>query len=118
MVKADVTKKAADTMTIQSVPANPTLSVVENLDWIGQLLADNPTLAATAWRLTVIAGLVSVEVTGGYDEAHLWHSAVGGRILPSVTNAAGVRRQLVVGRYVTIDVVQQGVSRTGLPLAG
>jgi hypothetical protein len=94
------------------------VSLLENIDWIGQLLANNPALAATAWRVTIIAGLVSIEVTGGYDEAHVWHSAVGGRILPSVTNAAGVRRQLVLARFVTVDVVQEGVSRTGLPRAG
>src|SRR3546814_8114164 len=44
----------------------------------------NPALTATAWRVTVIAGLVSIEVTGGYTEANLWHGAVGGRIFPSV----------------------------------
>jgi hypothetical protein len=105
-------------MTTHAERRAATVPLLENIDWIGQLLANNPALAATAWRVTIIAGLASVEVTGGYDEAHLWHSAVGGRILPSVTNAAGVRRQLVVGRFVTVDVVQEGVSRTGLPLAG
>ena len=92
-------------------------SLPESAQWIDQLLDRNPTLAATAWRVTVIAGLVSIEVTGGYTEANLWHGAVGGRIFPSVTNAAGVRRQLVLGRQVTVDVVGQlGSSRTGAAL--
>jgi len=94
-------------------------SLPENTHWIDQLLAANPALAETAWRLTVIAGLVSVEVTGGYHEANLWHSAVGGRIFPSFTNASGVRRQTIASRTVTVEcVVQTGASRTGLPLVG
>jgi hypothetical protein len=94
-------------------------SLPENTHWIDQLLADNPTLAETAWRLTVITGLVSIEVNGGFHEAHLWHSAVGGRIFPSFTNASGVRRQTVASRHVTVEcVVQLDSTRTGLPLVG
>jgi hypothetical protein len=93
-------------------------TLTEDTKWVDDLLHDFPELAATAWRVTVIAGLVSIEVTGGFTEAHLWHSAVGGRIFPSITNAAGVRRQTVAGRHVTVECVQSGVSRSGLPLVG
>lgn len=90
----------------------------DNTKWIDDLLHNFPEIAATAWRVTVIAGLVSIEVTGGYHEANLWHSAVGGRIFPSITNAAGVRRQTVAGRHVTVECIETGVSRSGLPLVG
>lgn len=94
------------------------MTLTEQTDWVNTLLQQFPAIAETAWRVTVVAGLVSIEVDGGYNEAHAWHSAVGGRIFPSYTNASGVRRQTVAGRHVTVDVVQQGVSRTGLPLVG
>jgi hypothetical protein len=94
-----------------------TLTLADNTKWIDDLLHDFPDLGTTAWRVTVIAGLVSIEVTGGYDEANLWRSVVGGRILPSHTNAAGVRRQTILGRHVTVEVIQQtGATRTGLPV--
>jgi len=91
------------------------MTLPEHTSWINTLLHDHPDIAKTAWRVTVIAGLVSIEVDGGYDEAHAWHSAVGGRIFPSFTNASGVRRQVVAGRHVTVDIVRQtGATRTGL----
>jgi len=95
------------------------MTLEEQTAWVHEVLAQHPDVAKTAWRVTVIAGLASIEVTGGYHEAHAWHSAVGGRIWPSVTNASGVRRQLVQGHHVTVDcVLETGVSRTGLPLVG
>lgn len=95
-----------------------TTTLPEQTRWVDDLLHQHPEIASTAWRVTVIAGLVSIEVTGGYHEADLWHSAVGGRIFPSITNAVGVRRQYVISRYVTVEVIQSGVSRSGLPLVG
>jgi len=93
------------------------VTLPENTRWIDALLHEHPELAA--WRVTVIAGLVSVEVTGGYAEANAWHGAVGGRILPSVTNAAGVRRQSILSRHVTVEVIgNTNATRTGLPLVG
>jgi hypothetical protein len=94
------------------------VTLPEQTHWIDNLLREFPEIAATAWRVTVIAGLVSVEVTGGYHEANLWHGAVGGRIFPSLTNAAGVRRQTIASRHVTVECIQTGVSRTGAPLVG
>jgi hypothetical protein len=95
------------------------MTLEEQTAWVHEVLAQHPDVAKTAWRVTVIAGLASIEVTGGYAEANAWRLAVGGRIHPSVTNASGVRRQLVQGRHVTVDcVLQTGVSRTGLPLVG
>jgi hypothetical protein len=94
-----------------------TLTLADNAKWVDDLLHDFPDLGTTAWRVTVIAGLVSIEVTGGYDEANLWRSVVGGRMDPAQTNAAGVRRQHITGRHVTVELVSQtGATRTGLPV--
>jgi hypothetical protein len=94
------------------------MTLEEQTAWVHEVLAQHPDIAKTAWRVTVIAGLASIEVTGGYREAHDWHSAVGGRIFPSLVNADGIRRQMIAGRHVTVDIVQSGVSRTGSPLVG
>lgn len=95
------------------------MTLPEQTEWVNGLLHQFPAIAETAWRVTVVAGLVSIEVDGGYHEAHAWHSAVGGRIFPSSTNASGVRRQTIAGRHITVEcVLQTGVSRTGLPLVG
>ena len=102
-------------MTAVEVP----VTLPENTRWVDGLLHAHPELAVTAWRVTVIAGLVSVEVNGGYHEANMWHGAVGGRIFPSLTNAAGVRRQTIASRYVTVEVIgNTNATRTGLPLVG
>lgn len=95
------------------------MTLSEQTAWVYELMQQHPDIAKTAWRVTVIAGLASIEVSGGYHEAHAWHSAVGGRIFPSVTNAEGIRRQMIHGRHVTVDcVLATGVSRTGAPLVG
>lgn len=95
------------------------MTLEEQTAWVHEVLAQHPDVAATAWRVTVIAGLASIEVTGGYHVAHQWHEAVGGRIFPSLTNASGVRRQSIVGRHVTVEVIEStGVSRAGAPLVG
>lgn len=94
------------------------MTLQEQTAWVYELMIAHPDIAKTAWRVTVTAGLVSIEVTGGYSEAHQWHSAVGGRIFPSLVNADGVRRQSILSRHVTVEVIQTGVSRTGAPLVG
>lgn len=92
-------------------------SLLEQLAWVLTLLTDHPDL--TPWRVTVIDGLVSVEVEGGWETTHAWQSVVGGRIEPSLTNASGVRRQHLTGRHITVEVVgRTGTTRTGLPLVG
>jgi hypothetical protein len=104
-----------DRVTAVEVPA----TLPENTHWVDGLLQAHPELAVTAWRVTVIAGLVSVEVSGAYHEAQMWHAAVGGRIFPSLTNAAGVRRQSILSRHVTVEVIgSTNATRTGLPLVG
>lgn len=93
-----------------------TATLPDQTQWVNDLLHDHPVLANTAWRVTCVAGLVSIEVQGGYNEAHDWHSAVGGKIFPSMVNAHGIRRQLIMSRFVTVEVVQQGMPRTGVEL--
>ena len=95
-----------------------TITLPDQTQWVNDLLHHHPVLATTAWRVTCVAGLVSIEVAGGYSEAHDWHAAVGGRIFPSIVNAQGVRRQTVMSRLVTVECVMQGTFRTGTPLAG
>jgi len=95
------------------------MTLEEQTAWVHEVLAQHPDIAKTAWRVTVIAGLASIEVTGGYSEANAWHAAVGGRIFPSLTNAAGVRRQSILSRHVTVEVIgNTNATRTGLPLVG
>jgi hypothetical protein len=78
--------------------------VFSDFQWVESLIATNPRLAATNYTVMEHDGIVSVQVVGAHWEAHVWRSAINGRIRPSYI-VAGVRRQLVVGR-IQVEVIQ------------
>lgn len=88
-----------------------TAELVTNFEWVNQLIANNPHLAAMAHTVSQHDGMVSVEVAGAHWEAREWRAAIQGRILPSHIDGHGVRRQVVIGSRVQVCVVEHPQKR-------
>lgn len=73
--------------------------------WIEQVVAVSPLLRATKHEYFTLAGQLWVRVAGAQWEAHAWHAAVGGLIQPSNVDRHGVRRQMIFGVRVHVEVV-------------
>ncbi|GAA3580620.1 hypothetical protein [Kribbella ginsengisoli] len=86
--------------------ATTTESGIEDLVWLQQMLARHPELASMHYQIAERDGLVSVEVSGANYEARAWRAAINGRITPSYIDQHGVRRQLVIGTRIAVQVVQ------------
>ena len=81
-------------------------SVVADLAYVENLIVSNTVLQATRHRVAVVGGKVAVEVEGSHREARAW------RIFPSHVDVHGVRRQLVIGAGVEVQVVEYLVIRS------
>ncbi|NEA37545.1 hypothetical protein [Streptomyces sp. SID13031] len=74
---------------------------------VERLIAFHPELADTAYQVHIqLGGDIVVEVQGSHYEAMLWGAAIDGPIYPSHVDMRGVRRQLVLGRGVRVQVSQ------------
>lgn len=94
-------------------------SVVADLAYVENLIVSNTVLQGTRHRVALVDGKVSVEVQGSHWEARAWRNAIAGRIFPSHVDVHGVRRQLVVGARVGVQVVEHLVSPVlSSPLSG
>ncbi|WP_432947748.1 hypothetical protein ACQPXM_11765 [Kribbella sp. CA-253562] len=80
--------------------------ILETFTWLQTVIAADPILAATQYKVIDHAGQLTVQVMGSHREARAWGSAIGGIIRPSRIDALGVRHKLVVGRHVIVDVVE------------
>ena len=68
-------------------------------------VAANPKLAGTHFNFYTLSGQLWVRVEGGSWEARAWHSVVGGKIFGSTTDRVGVRRQMIFGTRVGVEVI-------------
>lgn len=80
--------------------------VTANVRYVENLITAHLELQATGPSIHVYDGHVSVEVSGSQYEARAWRAAVEGRILPSHVDIHGVRRQVVLSKRVTVNVVE------------
>lgn len=83
-----------------------TQRVIADFAWVMKLITLHAELAAMPHHVTESHGGVQVEVHGAHYEARAWRAAINGRICPSHIDRYGVRRQLVVGSRVQVQVVQ------------
>lgn len=81
------------------------MSLSDDMATIELAVAANPKLAATKFELYTLAGQLWVRVEGGSWEARAWHSVVGGKIFGSTTDRVGVRRQMIFGTRVGVEVI-------------
>lgn len=72
---------------------------------IERLMTLHPALAVTKYDVLEREGRLIVEVEGREPEARMWRTAIDGRIYPSHTDVRGVRRQLVYGLGIEVQVV-------------
>jgi len=86
--------------------------IISDLAWVENLIAATPLLAAMRHVVAERDGIVSVEVQGAHYEARAWRHAINGRICPSHIDVHGVRRQLIIGARVQIQVVHDPRSAT------
>jgi hypothetical protein len=82
---------------------------IAELTWFQRLISAHPELANTLHEVTARDGQVIVEVEGAHYQARMWRAAIEGRIYPSHVDAQGVRRQLVLGRHIQVQVVEQTI---------
>lgn len=81
-------------------------SVTTDRVTLERLIELHPDLANTPWRLATRSdGFLAIEVEGAHREAMLWRAAIFGRIYPSYIDRHGVRRQLVVGSGVQVQMI-------------
>jgi hypothetical protein len=84
-----------------------TSEIVRDCAWIQETISRNPVLANMQHKIVKDAGHLSVEVLGAHFEARAWRAAINGIIRPSWIDVRGVRHQLVIGKGVTVDVVDR-----------
>lgn len=78
--------------------------------WVEGLVAASVALQATQFDFYSLNGQVWIQVQGGHYEAHAWAHAVGGRMLPSSIKG-GVRRQMILGARVSVEVIDDPAKR-------
>ncbi|MEV6413887.1 hypothetical protein [Kribbella sp. NPDC051718] len=83
--------------------------------WIERVVADSTRLRATRHEYYTLNGQLWVRVEGGNHEAHAWHVAVGGYAMPSNIDRHGVRRQMILGTRVHVEVVDDPRTRGKSP---
>lgn len=91
-------------MTVTTEPPTDT-RYSATMAWIEDTVTAGPWLAATKHEFFTLNGQLWVRVEGAQREAHAWHAAVGGLIQPSHVDRFGVRRQMIFGIRVHIEVV-------------
>lgn len=75
------------------------------MEWIEQVVADSPVLRASSHEYFTLSGQLWVRVAGAHFETLAWHHAVGGLIQPDHVDGHGVRRQMIFGIRVHVEVV-------------
>lgn len=77
----------------------------DTMAWIEGVVALSPLLQSTTYEFFTKRGQLWVLVQGANFEAHAWHVAVGGYQVPSFFDSHGVRRWLILGVRVHVEVV-------------
>jgi len=80
--------------------------IVADVRYVETLISQHLGLQATSHAIHVHETQVSVEVMGAHHEAYAWRAAINGRILPAHIDIHGVRRQVVLGKRVSVNVVE------------
>lgn len=75
--------------------------------WLEGVVAASPLLQSTKWEMSTLNGQLWVQVQGGHYEAHAWHVAVGGYRLPSYFDGHGVRRSMILGIRVHVEIIDR-----------
>lgn len=75
---------------------------------VEQLVALHTELQATKHSVFTLDQQVWVRVEGAQYEARAWRAAIAGRILGSTIDRGGVRRQMVLGERVCVELFQPG----------
>lgn len=83
--------------------AGPTYA--EAMAWVEQLVADTTALQATKYDFYTLSGVLWVQVQGGRWEAHAWQAATGGRVMSPAFDKHRVRRQMIIGQRVSVEVI-------------
>lgn len=86
-------------MTVEDTRHSATMA------WIEGVVALSPLLQSTTYEFFTKRGQLWVLVQGANYEAHAWHVAVGGYQLPSFFDSHGVRRSMILGTRVHVEVV-------------
>lgn len=73
-----------------------------------QLVALHTELQATKHSVFTLEQQVWVRVEGAQYEARAWRAAIAGRILGSSIDHGGVRRQMILGERVCVEIFQPG----------
>lgn len=81
------------------------------VEWVEKLVAESTKLQATKYEFYTLDGQLWIQVQGGTFEAHAWQAAVGGRALGSSVRS-GVRRQVIIGARVCVEVIDDPRKRT------
>lgn len=76
-----------------------------DLVYVEQLVAQHTELQATKHQVFTLDQAVWVRVEGAQYEARAWRAAINGRILGSSIDRFGVRRQMVLGERVSVEIV-------------
>lgn len=85
--------------------------------WVEQVVASSAIVRATKYEFYTLNGMLWIKVEGAQYEAHAWHVAVGGRAFPSSIDKHGVRRQMILGGRVGVEVIDDPNKRTTEQLA-
>lgn len=85
--------------------------LAEDMATIERQVAANAKLQATKHEYYTLAGQLWVRVEGASYEAHAWHTAVGGKIFGSTIDRVGVRRQMIFGSRVGVEVIDDPRTR-------
>lgn len=77
-----------------------------DLAYVEQLVAASDKLQTISWESYTLNGQLWVQVKGGGPfEAHAWAVAVEGRVFPSSIDSHGVRRWMIIGTRVCVEVI-------------
>lgn len=85
--------------------------LLADLTYVEHLIEQHTELQATKHHVYTAGQQVYVEVQGTHYEARAWRAAISGRIFPSHVDRHGVRRQLVVGTHVLVEVIERLATR-------
>jgi hypothetical protein len=104
-----------DCGTPEVAPTAEATRLSASLAWVEDLVAEGALIRATKWESYSLNGMLWIHVIGAQYEAHAWHVAVGGRAFGSHIDSRGVRRQMIIGTRVCVEVVddprERGESR-------
>lgn len=77
----------------------------EDLAFVERCVAASTQLQATKWESYTLNGQLWVQVKGGTFDAHAWAVAVEGRVFPSSIDSHHVRRWMIIGTRVCVEVI-------------